>query len=43
MMNGHGIVYSPPGEVIEANFSNGKLNDGKIKILVSPADIISVV
>jgi len=33
-MNGMGTVFTPPGEIIEASFSNGKINDGKIKILV---------
>jgi len=34
-MQGHGILYCPPGEIIEANFSpGGKIQDGKIKILV---------
>ena len=34
-MQGQGIVYCPPGEIIEANFSEGVINDGKAKILVS--------
>jgi hypothetical protein len=33
-MNGHGIIYCPPGEIIEGTFLNGSLNDGKVKILV---------
>jgi len=33
-MNGHGIIFCPPGELIECNFINNKINDGKIKILV---------
>ena len=33
---GHGLLYCPPGEIIEANFApGGKIQDGKIKILVS--------
>eukprot|EP00347_Sterkiella_histriomuscorum_P020141 403338954 len=34
-MNGMGTVFTPPGEIIEASFTNGKINDGKIKILYS--------
>ena len=33
-INGHGVLYCPPGEIIEANFTNGVINEGKIKILV---------
>jgi hypothetical protein len=33
-MQGQGIVYCPPGEIIEASFSDGRINDGKAKILV---------
>jgi len=33
-MQGHGVLYCPPGEIIEANFGpGGKIQDGKIKIL----------
>jgi hypothetical protein len=32
-MNGHGVLYCQPGEIIEANFTNGKIADGKIKVL----------
>jgi hypothetical protein len=32
---GHGLLYCPTNEVVEANFQNGRINDGKIKILVS--------
>ena len=39
-MNGIGTIYTPPGEIIECSFVNGKLNDGKIKILVSNNGII---
>jgi hypothetical protein len=33
-MNQHGVLYCPPGELIECSFTNGSINDGKIKILV---------
>jgi hypothetical protein len=40
-MQGHGILYCPPGEVIEANFSpGGKIQDGKIKILVGSLGLL---
>ena len=34
-INGMGTIFIPPGEIIEASFTNGKINDGKIKILVN--------
>lgn len=33
-MHGHGTIFTPPGEILEANFQNGKIAEGKIKILV---------
>jgi hypothetical protein len=42
-MQGHGILYCPPGEVIEANFApGGKIQDGKIKILVIRLGVINL-
>jgi hypothetical protein len=31
---GHGLLYCYPNEMIEATFVNGKLQEGRIKILV---------
>lgn len=31
-------MYCPPGEIIEASFTNGVINEGKIKILYSNGD-----
>lgn len=36
MMQGQScMIYAPPGEVVECGFSNGKMVDGRAKILVS--------
>ena len=33
-------MFTPPAEMIEASFASGKINDGKIKILVSNSLLI---
>lgn len=30
--NGSGTFYSPPGELFEGNFRDGKIADGRVKI-----------
>ena len=42
-MNGHGLVFTMPGEIIEANFQNGKIAEGKIKIIVSRDSLLMLV
>ena len=34
-MHGTGMMFTPPGEIIEATFFKGKIQDGRVKILVS--------